>query len=264
MSAQNSRIPQEWIKTEDELRRFRAAGKALAEVLAEVMASVRPGMATAEVDALAERLIRERGGTPIFKGYGAEYGRPFPATLCASLNDEVVHGIPSKKRLIREGDLFKIDIGLRLDGMVADMARTMAIGDVSDEAKRLMVVTEESLRLGIAELRAGAPISAYAHAVQSYVEAAGFSVVRDLVGHGVGRELHEEPQVPNFVSRELHDFTLAPGMTLALEPMINVGKHYVKIAPDEWTFMTTDGSLSAHFEDSVIITDGEAEVVTRC
>ncbi len=253
----------EWVKTEDELRRFRAAGKALALVLAEVMAAVRPGMTTWEVDALAERLIREKGGTPIFKGYGAEYGRPFPASLCTSLNDEVVHGIPSAKRVIREGDLFKLDIGLRLDGMVADMARTMAVGEVSDEAKRLMAVTEESLRLGIAELRSGARISAYAHAVQSYVEAAGCSVVRDLVGHGVGRELHEEPQVPNFVSRQLDDFVLEPGMTLALEPMVNAGKYMVKIAPDDWTFVTTDGSLSAHFEDSVIITDGEAEIVTR-
>lgn len=253
----------DWIKTEDELRRFRAAGKALAEVLAEVMAAVRPGMTTGEVDTLAERLIRERGGIPIFKGYGAEYGKPFPGTLCTSLNDEVVHGIPSPKRVIREGDLFKLDIGLRLDGMVADMARTMAVGEVSDEAKRLMTVTEESLRLGIAELRGGARMFAYAQAVQSHVEAAGYSVVRDLVGHGVGRELHEDPQVPNFVSRELRDFTLEPGMTLALEPMVNAGKYMVKIAPDDWTFITTDGSLSAHFEDSVIITDGEAEIVTR-
>lgn len=253
----------EWVKTEDELRRFRAAGKALSAVLAEVMAAVRPGMTTAEVDTLAERLIRERGGIPIFKGYGAEYGRPFPATLCTSLNDEVVHGIPSRKRVLCEGDLFKLDIGLRLDGMVADMARTMAIGEVSEEAKRLMAVTEESLRRGIAELRAGSSIAKYAHAVQSYVEESGFSVVRDLVGHGVGRELHEEPQVPNFVSRQLNDFVLKPGMTLALEPMINAGKYHVKIAPDEWTFVTSDGSLSAHFEDSVIITEGEAEVVTR-
>jgi methionyl aminopeptidase len=263
MSAQNSRVSKEWIKTEDELRRFRAAGEALASVLAEVMASVCPGMTTGEVDAHAERLIRGMGGIPIFKGYGAEYGKPFPATICASLNDEVVHGIPSTKRVIQEGDLLKIDIGIRLDGMVADMARTMAIGKVSDEAKRLMAVTEESLRLGIAELKAGAHITAYAQAVQSYVEAAGFSVVRDLVGHGVGRELHEDPQVPNFVSRELRDFTLEPGMTLALEPMVNAGKYHVKIASDDWAFITSDGSLSAHFENSVIITEGAAEVVTR-
>lgn len=252
-----------WIKTEDEVKCLRESGKRLALVLKTVMGSVRSGMTTEEIDTLAERLIREQGGIPIFKGYGAGSGRPFPATLCASLNDEVVHGIPNQKRVVREGDLLKLDIGMRYEGMVTDMARTLPIGSVSAEAKRLMEVTQASLDRGIAELKPGARISAYARAVQEYVEGNGFSVVRDLVGHGVGHELHEEPQVPNYVSRGMHDFVLEPGMTLALEPMVNAGGFPVRIAPDEWTFVTADGSLSAHFEDTVVITESGADVVTR-
>lgn len=256
-------MSKDWIKTKDEIGRLRESGKRLAGVLATVIASVKPGMTTWDIDMLAEASIREQGGIPVFKGYGAGSGRPFPASLCTSLNDEVVHGIPSKERVIREGDLLKLDIGMRFEGMVTDMARTVAIGEVSPQAKKLMAVTEESLRRGIAELRPGAGVSAYARAVQSFVEANGFSVVRDLVGHGVGRELHEEPQVPNFVARGLYDFAMKKGMTLALEPMVNAGGFSVKIAPDNWTFVTSDGSLSAHFEDTVVIGENGAEVVTR-
>jgi methionyl aminopeptidase len=212
---------------------------------------------------LAERLIRESGGTPIFKGYDAGTGRSFPASLCTSLNNEVVHGIPRKERIIREGDLLKLDIGMRFEGMVSDMARTLAIGVVTPEAKRLIDVTRQSLERGIAELHPGRPISRYARAVQDYVEEQGFSVVRDLVGHGVGRELHEDPQVPNYTSRHMHDFVVEKGMTLALEPMINAGTFQVDIAPDDWTFITSDGKLSAHFEDTVVITENGAEILTR-
>ncbi len=250
----------DWIKTEDELRRFRESGKRLAYVLSEIGRNIRPEMTTFDIDILAERLIREQGGIPIFKGYGT--GKPFPASLCTSLNDEVVHGIPRKNRTIREGDLLKLDIGMRFDGMVTDMARTFPVGTVSAEAMKLLSVTEESLRRGIAELHPGARISAYARTVQEYVEQNGYSIVRDLVGHGVGRELHEEPQVPNFVSRDMYDFVIERGMTLALEPMVNKGAFTVKIAPDDWTFVTADGSLSAHFEDSVIIMENGAETVT--
>lgn len=250
------------IKTEDEIARLRESGKRLARVIEIVIASVVPDMSTHEIDVLSERLIRETGGIPIFKGYGSA-GRPFPATLCTSINDEVVHGIPSKERIVREGDLLKLDIGMRLEGMVTDMARTIKVGGVSVEAEKLTAVTEESLRLGIAELRPGAHISAYARAVQEYVEANGFSVVRDLVGHGVGHELHEEPQIPNYVSSDMFDFVIQKGMTLALEPMINAGTFNVKIAQDDWTFITTDGKLSAHFEDTVVITAMGAEVVTK-
>lgn len=252
-----------WVKTKDEIVRLRESGRRLAYVLETVIAAVRPGMTTLAIDQLAEQLIREQGGVPIFKGYGAESGRPFPASLCTSLNDEVVHGIPRADRVIAEGDLLKLDIGLRFDGMVTDMARTVPVGVVSVEAMRLMTVTKECLRQGILTLVPGAHLSEYARAVQTYVEKNGFSVVRDLVGHGVGRELHEDPQVPNFVSRRMYDAVVVPGMTLALEPMINAGSYTVKIAPDEWTFVTTDGHLSAHFEDTIVMTEKGAEVVTK-
>lgn len=251
------------IKTPDEILRLRESGKRLAQALETVIASVVPKMTTGDLDALSERLIREAGGIPVFKGYGAGSGEPFPATLCTSINEEVVHGIPRADKIIREGDLLKLDIGMRFEGMVTDMARTVKVGRVSPEAAKLSAVTEESLRRGIAQLRPGARISRYAHAVQSYVEANGFSVVRDLVGHGVGHELHEDPQVPNYVSREMDDFVVLKGMTLALEPMVNGGTFGVKIARDGWTFVTADGQWSAHFEDTVVITENGADVVTR-
>lgn len=252
------------IKTADEILRLRVSGQRLAGVLQAVMASVIPGITTADIDILAERLIREAGGIPIFKGYGAGSGRPFPASICTSINEEVVHGIPRAKKIIRAGDLVKLDIGMRCEGMVTDMARTVKVGVMTKEKERLVAVTEESLSRGIAELRPGARVSAYARAVQDFVEQNGFSVVRDLVGHGVGHQLHEDPQVPNYVSRGMDDFMVLPGMALALEPMVNAGAFGVKIAKDTWTFVTADGSLSAHFEDTVVITESGADVVTRC
>ena len=249
------------IKTAEEIERMRAGGKRLASVLSTVLAEARPGVTTKELDTLAEKLIREASGIPVFKGYGAGGGTPFPASLCTSLNNEVVHGIPST-RALKEGDLLKLDIGMRFEGMVTDMARTIAIGEVSEEAKKLLRVTRESLERGIAALRPGARIHSYAEAVQTYVEQNGFSVVRDLVGHGVGHELHEDPQVPNYVSRSMHNFQLERGMTLALEPMVNAGSFSVAVAEDGWTFVTSDDRLSAHFEDTVVITKDGAEVLT--
>ncbi|MFZ2300127.1 MAG: type I methionyl aminopeptidase [Candidatus Moraniibacteriota bacterium] len=251
------------IKTADEIGRLRESGRRLAKVLETVISAVQPGVSTLRLDVLAEELIRTSGGTPIFKGYESGAGEPFPATVCTSINEEVVHGIPRAERIIREGDLVKLDIGMRFDGMVTDMARTVMVGTVMPEAAKLVGVTEESLRRGILALRPGAHISAYARAVQECVEANGFSVVRDLVGHGVGYELHEDPQVPNYVSRGMDDFIVEPGMTLALEPMVNAGTYAVKVASDGWTFVTTDGRLSAHFEDTVVITEHGADVVTR-
>lgn len=252
-----------WVKTEAEIDHLRHSCQRLALILDEIIATVRPGMSTKDIDEQAERLIRQAGGIPIFKGYDTGAGSVFPASICTSLNNEVVHGIPSTKRIVREGDLLKLDIGMRFEGMVSDMARTVAVGTVSAEAERLLEITRESLERGIAELRPGASISRYAGAVQSFVEAHGFSVVRDLVGHGVGHELHEDPQVPNYVSRHMRDFVLEQGMTLALEPMINAGTFAVRIAPDDWTFITADGKLSAHFEDTVVITENGAEILTR-
>ncbi|MDP3957613.1 MAG: type I methionyl aminopeptidase [bacterium] len=251
------------IKTEDEISRMRESGKRLAQALEKIMAAVQPGLSTEDIDVLSERLIREAGGIPIFKGYGSGSGQPFPATICTSLNDEVVHGIPDRERIIRSGDLLKLDIGMRFEGMVTDMARTVRVGKVAQEAEKLAAVTEESLRRGILELHPGARISAYARAVQDFVEANGFSVVRDLVGHGVGHELHEDPQIPNYVSREMDDFIVQKGMTLALEPMVNMGTYAVKIASDGWTFVTADHKWSAHSEDTVVITEHGADVVTK-
>lgn len=250
-------------KSVKELGALRESGKRLHAVLKTVMSAVRPGVSTQDLDTIAEQEIRAAGGIPIFKGYGSEWGKPFPASLCTSLNQEVVHGIPSEKRILREGDLVKLDIGLRFEGMVTDMARTVAVGPVSAEADRLLRITRESLDLGITNIRAGAHLSDYARAVQRHAEQNGYSVVRDLVGHGVGHELHEDPQVPNYFHAGIRDFVFTKGMVLALEPMINAGGLQVRIAPDGWTFVTNDGKLSAHFEDTIIVTESGTEIVTR-
>jgi methionyl aminopeptidase len=252
-----------YVKTEKHLRAVRESGKRLAQVMRNLSKAVAPGVTTGELDEIAEREITRLGGVPIFKGYGAEYGQPFPATVCVSLNDEVVHGIPRRDRTVREGDIIKLDMGLRFDGMITDMARTFAVGKVSEEAEALIRITGESLDRGIARIREGARLSDYATAVQGYVESNGFSVVRDLVGHGVGFALHEEPQIPNYFAPRMRDFAFRRGMVVALEPMVNAGKYSVKIGRDGWTFVTSDGSLSAHFEDTVIVTERGAEVVTR-
>jgi methionyl aminopeptidase len=250
-------------KSVQELKSLRESGKRLRLVLETVIQAAKPGVSTKELDVIAEREIRAAGGIPIFKGYGSEWGKPFPASLCTSINQEVVHGIPSEKRVLREGDLLKLDIGLRFEGMVTDMARTVAVGVVSAEAEQLLRVTQGSLDLGIDNIRAGAHLSDYARAVQAHAEQHGYSVVRDLVGHGVGHELHEDPQVPNYFHAGIRDFVFTKGMVLALEPMVNAGGLQVRIASDGWTFMTTDGKLSAHFEDTIIVTDKGAEIVTR-
>lgn len=250
-------------KTADELKRLRESGKRLSAVLATVADAVAPGVSTKELDQIAEREIRACGGIPIFKGYGAEWGKPFPASLCTSINEEVVHGIPNPKRVLREGDLVKLDIGLRFEGMVSDMARTIAVGAVTPEARHLLDVTRESLDRGIAAIKAGGHMSDYALAVQSYAEANGCSVVRDLVGHGVGHDLHEDPQVPNYFHAGIRDFAFVEGMTFALEPMINAGAFQVRVADDGWTFVTKDKSLSAHFEDTIVVTKSGADILTR-
>ncbi len=251
-----------FIKSENEIEGLRASAKHLAHILDEVLAMAKPGVSTWDLDQAAEQKMRAIGGIPIFKGYGSSE-RPFPGSICASINNEVVHGIPRKDCILKEGDMLKVDIGMRYDGMVSDMARSIAIGEVSPEAKRLMKVTEESLLRGINTIRPGAKVSDYARAVQNYVEGNGFSVVRDLVGHSVGRELHEDLQVPNYVTRDVPDITLVAGMTLALEPMINVGTFEVEIADDDWTFITADDKLSAHFEDTVLVTEDGVEILTR-
>jgi methionyl aminopeptidase len=207
---------------------------------------VRPGRTTGELDRLAESFIRDHGGRPAFKGY-----RGFPASICPSVNEEVVHAIPGGYRL-REGDIIGIDVGVEKDGYYGDAARTFAVGEVSDEAKRLMQVAREALLLGIAEAKAGNRVGDISHAVQRHAEAAGFSVVRTLVGHGIGKEMHEEPQVPNFGPPHRGP-RLMVGQVLAIEPMVNVGGPDVTMRPDGWTVVTRDGSLSAHFEHTVAV-----------
>lgn len=251
------------IKTDRQQDALRASGKRLAETIATLIARVAPGVSTGELGDLAEDLIRKAGGIPIFKGYGAEWGKPFPAAVCTSINEEVVHGIPSYDRILAEGDIVKLDIGMRFEGMVTDMARTVPVGKIDAAAEKLLRVTEESLLRGIRKIHSGARLADFSRAVQGHAEREGFSVVRDLVGHGVGHELHEDPQIPNFFIKGMDNFSFRKGMAVALEPMINAGKFPVRVGDDGWTYVTKDGSLSAHFEDTVIVTEKGVEVVTR-
>ncbi len=251
------------LKNAKQMDALRESGVRLERVMNAVLVAIVPGVSTAELDVLAERTMLQEGGIPVFKGYGAESGNPFPASICTSLNDEVVHGIPSPDRIVRDGDVVKIDMGLRYDGMVTDMARTRGVGSLSSEARRLIDATEEGLFRGIRAIRIGGHLSDYGRSVQSYIEAQGFSVVRDLVGHGVGFELHEPPHIPNHAFSGPGNRTFCAGMAVALETMINIGSYVVRLAPDGWAFCTSDGSLSAHFEDTVIITEEGIEVVTR-
>lgn len=241
---------------------MRRAGKALAEVMREISKAVAPGISTMQIDKLAEELVLAHGAVPAFKGYGEKHN-PFPATICASLNDEVVHGIPSEDVILKDGDIFKIDIGLKLDGFFADMARTFPIGSINDEAKKLIEITEKSFWRGIKNLKDGANLSEYSKAAQNIVEENGFSVVKNLVGHGIGKNLHENPQVPNYYERGYRDLVLKAGMTLALEPMVNVGTHETVIGSDGWVFQTADRKLSAHYENTVLITKDGVEVLTQ-
>ena len=218
--------------------------------------AVEPGVTTAEIDRLAEEYIRRRGGEPNFKNYEG-----YPATACISINNEVIHGIPSEKRKLRAGDIVSIDLGAKFDGYHGDNAATFACGDVSPEAKRLMDTTRESLYEGIRAACAGGRIGDIGHAVQSYVEARGYSVVRQFVGHGVGTHLHEAPEVPNFGTPG-RGIRLMPGMTIAIEPMVNAGGYDVKVQPDGWTVLTKDGSLSAHFEHTIVITADGPKIMT--
>lgn len=245
------------IKSQKEIGLMREGGKLLAGVMEEVGKAIAPGKSTHEINELARRLIFDNGGNPIFEGYEG-----YPAAICISLNDEVVHGIPSKRRIIKEGDLVKVDMGMKYRGMITDMARTFPAGKISKKAQKLLDATRDCLDEGIGMLAPGGRLSLYSEAVEKCVKARGFSVVRDLVGHGVGRELHEDPQILNYTSR-IKDTIIQEGMTLALEPMINEGTWEVEMLADGWTFATADGKLSAHFEDTVAITKDGVEILTR-
>lgn len=244
------------LKTGRELKIMKEACSISAGALEVAGKAVEPGVTTAEIDRLAEEYIRRRGGEPNFKNYEG-----YPATACISINNEVIHGIPSEKRKLRAGDIVSIDLGAKFDGYHGDNAATFACGDVSPEAKRLMDTTRESLYEGIRAACAGGRIGDIGHAVQSYVEARGYSVVRQFVGHGVGTHLHEAPEIPNFGTPG-RGIRLLPGMTIAIEPMVNAGGYDVKVQPDGWTVLTKDGSLSAHFEHTIVITADGPKIMT--
>ena len=243
-------------KSASELARMRTANALVADVLGALKAMVLTGVTTLDLDAVAESLVRDGGAEPAFKGY-----RGYPATLCASVNEEVVHGIPSKRPL-KAGDIVSLDVGVLLDGFYGDSALTVPVGEISVVAAKLLSVTEQSLERAISAVRVGARVSDLGHAVQHYVEANGYSVVREFVGHGIGTKLHEEPQIPNY-GQPGQGPRLAEGMVLAIEPMVNVGSATVKILKDGWTAVTSDGNLSAHFEHTVAVTAEGAEVLTR-
>ena len=249
-------------KSDHELSRIRTACGIVADVLEMIRRLARPGVTTAYLDKEAEKRIIESGAKPAFKGYGGTRRRPpFPATICASLNDQVVHGIPDDRPL-REGDLLSVDCGACYEGYYGDGAITLAIGKVSEEAERLMAVCRQALELAIAKLRPGVRLSEVSRTVQGHVESHGFSVVRDLVGHGIGSRLWEEPQVPNYYHPAMTDLVLKAGMVLAIEPMITAGDWRVRTLPNRWTVVSRDGSLAAHFEHSVAVTRNGPEVLT--
>jgi methionyl aminopeptidase len=246
------------LKTEREIGVMREAGQIAADALRWAGRNAVPGRTTAELDAGVEEIIRSRGAAPEFKGYHG-----FPASICASVNDEIVHGIPGPREL-KEGDVISIDVGTRFKGFVGDTAWTFAVGAISEETQRLLDTTEEALKAGIAAAKVGGKLSEIAAAIQELAEGKGYSLVRDYAGHGVGRQMHEEPQVPNYVDDNLlrNDVTLEPGLVIAIEPMLCTGSGKTKVAADRWTVLTSDGGMSAHFEHSIAVTRGGIEILT--
>lgn len=244
------------IKSEREIELMREAGRILYEVHEELGKIIKPGITTLDIDRKGRELIESYGCTPSFLGYNG-----YPASICVSVNDEVVHGIPSKKHILREGDIVSLDAGVIYKGYHSDAARTYGVGKISEDAGRLIEVTRQCFFEGIKYAREGCHLHEISEAIGNYAESFGYGVVRDLVGHGVGSALHEDPQVPNF-KQETRGMRLKAGMTLAIEPMINAGRYNVRWLDDEWTVVTADGSLSAHYENTVLITDGEPEILS--
>ncbi|MDP6366020.1 MAG: type I methionyl aminopeptidase [Nitrospinota bacterium] len=243
------------LRSPDEIKKLRASNRIVASVMGEIKKAIHPGTTTLELDEMAEKLVLDMGGTPAFKGY-----KGFKHTLCTSVNEQVVHGIPNKRKL-QEGDILSIDIGVKLDGYFGDHAVTVPVGKVSEDAQRLLRFCEEALWKGIERAKAGNRLFDVSNAIQVHAEAAGFSVVKVYVGHGIGTSLHEEPQVPNFGEPGTGP-ELKPGMVMALEPMLNVGVADVKVLDDAWTVVTADGKLSAHFEHSLVISENGPEILS--
>ncbi|MDP6277456.1 MAG: type I methionyl aminopeptidase [Nitrospinota bacterium] len=243
------------LRSPDEIKKLRASNRIVASVMGEIKKAIHPGTTTLELDEMAEKLVLDMGGTPAFKGY-----KGFKHTLCTSVNEQVVHGIPNERKL-QEGDILSIDIGVKLDGYFGDHAVTVPVGKVSEDAQRLLRFCEEALWKGIERAKAGNRLFDVSNAIQAHAEAAGFSVVKVYVGHGIGTSLHEEPQVPNFGEPGTGP-ELKPGMVMALEPMLNVGVADVKVLDDAWTVVTADGKLSAHFEHSLVISENGPEILS--
>lgn len=251
-------------KSPAELEKMRKAGLLVYQILQRMRELVQPGVSTLDLEVEAERLMKDAGARPAFKGYyvPAAGGR-YPFVLCTSVNEEVVHGMPSAKRILKEGDIISIDTGVAMDGYFGDSAITVPVGQVSEEVKRLLAVTEESLELAISQMKAGNRLFDVCGAVERHVTQNGFSVVREFVGHGIGASLHEEPQVPNYVDRRNENPRLKEGMVLAIEPMVNAGRPETKVLGDRWTAVTCDGSYAAHFEHTVAVTSNGPWVLTR-
>jgi methionyl aminopeptidase len=244
-------------KSPGEIEKLRNSGHMVRQVLEETRCRVRPGVTTLDLERFVERRLRLLGATPAFKGY-----RGYPCCLCASVNEEIVHGIPSGRRVLREGDIVSLDLGVILNGYYGDSALTVPVGEIAEPLKTLLRVTEESLELAIQKARAGNRLGDISATVQQHAEKNGFSVVREFVGHGIGREMHEEPQIPNF-GKPGHGPLLKPGMVLAIEPMVNQGGNAVRVLADQWTAVTADGGYSAHFEHMVAVTGNGPDVLTR-
>ncbi len=244
------------IKSDQEIELMRESGKVTGYILKELENIVRPGISTADINEFVESTIRNNGMVPTFLGYGG-----FPASACVSINDEVVHGIPDKNRILKEGDIVSVDVGSTYKGYVSDAARTYPVGKISEEAQRLIDVTRESFFTGIEYCKVGYRLSDISHAIQEKAEGEGFSVIRDFVGHGVGQNMHEDPQIPNF-GKAGRGPRLAKGMVFAIEPMICEGAYDVRTLENDWTVVTRDGKLSAHYENTVVITDGEPQLLT--
>jgi methionyl aminopeptidase len=250
-----------FLKTEDEIELMRQANQLVGKTLGELAKHIKPGVTTLALDKIADEFIRDHGAVPTFKGFPNPYGGPFPASICTSVNDVVVHGVPDKDTVLKEGDIISIDCGTLLNGFNGDSCYTFSVGEVSDEVKRLLRVTKESLYKGIEQAVAGRHLGDIGSAVQDHCEQAGYGVVRELTGHGIGREMHEDPQVPNY-GRRGNGVLLKASMCIAIEPMITMGKRDIYLKPDRWSVCTQDGKPAAHFEHTVVVRRGQAEILS--
>lgn len=250
-----------FLKTEDEIELMRQANLLVSRTLGELAKHIKPGVTTLQLDKIAESYIRDNGGVPTFKGFPNPFGEPFPASICTSVNEVVVHGIPDDKTVLRDGDIISIDCGAVLEGFNGDSCYTFCVGDVSDEVKKLLKTTKEALYLGIEAAIAGKHLGDIGSTVQEHCEKHGYGVVRELTGHGIGREMHEDPQVPNY-GRRGNGVMLKSGMCIAIEPMITMGDRAIGLMPDKWTICTRDGKPAAHFEHTIAIRKGSADILS--